>query len=138
MALGLLSHLLAVGLGEGPSTAFGALCPFPGIGGPRDGGLGYMGRCPSPPGSELGPGQGLGRQNEGFLEMGHSDRVSGGGRHWNTRDQTVLGVGEGSWASGWTGIPASVTTASHWQLAAGASSSGLHDLLREGIGLRRE
>lgn len=43
----------------------------------------------------------------------------------------------GSWASGWTCTPASVTAASHWQPAAGAFSSGLHDLSLEGLGPRR-
>lgn len=50
--------------------------------------------CPSAPGSELGLSRALGRQSEGFLKVVHSERVSGGGRRWNTRDQTVLGVGE--------------------------------------------
>lgn len=97
-----------------------------------------MSRCPSPPGSKLGLSQPLGRQNEGFLEVSHSDQVSGGGRHWYTRDQTVLGVGE--WVAGHLGgraFPASVTPASHWQPAVGASSSGLHDLSLEGLGPRR-
>ena len=39
----------------------------------------------------LGLSQALGRQDAGFLQVVHSDQVSGGGRHWDTRDQTVLG-----------------------------------------------